>query len=165
MVPPDDGLADHRAPLLRDSLNVKEFGYSQILQHLYGDLRRQVSKDVESRLRILLQQTNLAGDVSRQTSCSKLSKGGLLDICLGIPSRMRPMLSRVRIQQYSRITHSQSHAVRELEGPHGSSNLGFVEHASSIAPQSACNVHRLLVLLALRAGEWHAVHVWDTPTV
>jgi hypothetical protein len=84
-------VADHHAPLPRDSPNVKEFSYSQVLQHLHGDLRWQVSKDVESRL-CIYSKRNLAGDISRQTSYSKVSKGNLLGVQLDPPSRMRLML-------------------------------------------------------------------------
>ena len=99
MVPPDGGLVHHRAPLPRDSLDAKELRYSQVLQHPHDDLRRQMSKDVERRFRVLLQETNLVGDVSGQTSYSKVSKDGLLGAPLDAPSRMRPMLSKVRIRE------------------------------------------------------------------
>ena len=67
MVPPDRGVADHHAPLFRDSLDAKELRYRQVLKHLHGDLRGQVSEDVESRFGILLQEANLVGDVAGQT--------------------------------------------------------------------------------------------------
>jgi hypothetical protein len=51
-----------------------------------------VSKDVESRFRVLLQETNLVGDITGQTSYRKVTKSDLFGIRLDVPSRMRPML-------------------------------------------------------------------------
>jgi hypothetical protein len=76
---------------------------------------------------------------------------------------MRPILFiqvRGQASQKHKRNDSQPRTVRQPERANSSTDLGLIEDASAIAPQRARNVHGLVVLLALRAGERHVVHVW-----